>query len=295
MPTYTSNYRIPHLDQNTGQPEIPENTAKDIIDGVLSGVYTYNITATDVSNGYVTISHTDSLYSKTDWHSFIFNITDTGTLLTTDIDIVFPNNSRPYIFKNNTLFTLTYKTTGGTGTVLGQGRNAYMFSDGTNMELLEFLVVGAGTTYETLTDITTFSGNALKLPMVNASEDTMIYYDIIAALALKLDHTGGTVTDYGETAQSVTSSSNAMTIDLTNGNVVNYTAIEASAITLSTTHTNTSFTMLAVNFGAFVQTWTTTVKWESGVEPTWSTSGSDLITFTKIGSAWIAGALIGIA
>ena len=86
-----------------------------------------------------------------------------------------------------------------------------------------------------------------------------------------------------------------MTIDLVNGNVVNYTAIETSAITLSTTHTNTSFTMLAINFAAFAQTWTTTIKWEGGVEPTWSTSGSDLITFTKINSVWIAGALIGVA
>lgn len=295
MATFTTNCRIPHLQQNTGQPEIPENTAKDILDGLISNTYIYNITATDVTNGYVTIAHTDSLYAKTDWHNFMFEITDTGTLLTTSIDIIFPDNSRPYIFKNSTLHSLTYKTTSGTGTILGSVRNAYMYSDGTNMVLLEFLVVGAGTTYESLTDVTPFAGNASKLAMVNATEDVMIYYDIDAALAAKLDHTGGTVTDYGETSQTVTSTTNAMTIDIANGNVVLYTAIETTAITISTTHTNTSFTMLATNLGAFAPTWSTTIKWEGGIEPSWSIAGDDLITFTKIGSVWVGGALIGIA
>jgi len=106
-----------------------------------------------------------------------------------------------------------------------------------------------------------------------------------------------TMKDYGETSQTPTSSSSSLAIDLANGNVVNYIAIENTVLTLTTTHSNTSFTMIATNLGAFTFDWDTnqTVLWEGGIEPTWSVSGNDLITFTKIGSTWIGGALIGVA
>ncbi|MCP3673122.1 MAG: hypothetical protein GY829_01435 [Gammaproteobacteria bacterium] len=123
--------------------------------------------------------------------------------------------------------------------------------------------------------------------------DAFEYYD----LSQKLDTDGGTLSNYGEVSQAPTSSSNALTIDISNGNVITYTAIEDTTLTLTTTHANTSFTLLATNLGSFTFDWDTnqTIKWEGGIEPTWSTSGDDLVTFTKIGSVWIGGALIGVA
>lgn len=288
MTTYSNNFRIPHLDQNVAQPEIPENTAKNIIDNILSNVYTYNITSTDVSNGYVNITHTDDPTQPTDWQSFMIKITDTGVLLTGQIDIKFPDNARPYIFVNNTSKSLNFKTTSGTGFVIASGNNAYAFSDGTNISKLEFAASGSGTTIEGMSDTPSGYGSANDVLISNGS--SFFYY----SLDNKLNKTGGTISNYGEVSQTVSSSSNALDIDLVDGNVVEFTATENVTITFTTTHTNTSFTLLATNLGSYTITWPT-ILWEGGTEPVWSASGDDLITLTKIGTKWVGGALIGVS
>ena len=108
-----------------------------------------------------------------------------------------------------------------------------------------------------------------------------------------LTHTGGTVTDYGETLNARGSISGAQTIDLSLGNVVTATITAATTFTFTTTHANTSFTLLITNAGADV-TWPT-MKWDKNGEPTWSIVGEDLITFTRINSVWYAGGLVGMA
>ncbi|MCP3899120.1 MAG: hypothetical protein GY707_05235 [Desulfobacteraceae bacterium] len=291
MTTYSDNLRIPHLDQNVAQPEIPENTAKNIIDNILSNVYQYSPDATDVSNGYVEITHSDSVVGATNWQSFMIEILE-GVDMTTNFEVRLPINPRPYIFKNSTSYTITFKTITGAGFPLASGSNAYGFSDGANIEKLEFSASGDGTTLESLNDTPSGYGTATSVLLSNGA-DSFAFYDI----SNKLDKTGGTISDYGETAQTPTSLTNTLTVDLANGNVINYTAIENTVLTLTTSHTNTSFTMLATNLGAFTFDWDTnqTVKWEGGTEPTWSTTGDDLVTFTKIGSVWVGGALIGVA
>lgn len=281
MTTYSNNLRIPHLDQNVAQPEIPENTAKNIIDQLLSGIYTINATA----DADITITHTDDPTQATNWQSMIIDITDTTPVLTQQVNVILPDNARVYILRNNTAQVLTYKTTTGAGFDIGSGQNAYGFSDGTNLTRLNFAPVGSGTTLESMTDTPTGYGTSGQLLVTNGS-NALTYTNILSGITVK---------DYGETSQVVTSVGNAFTIDLANGNVVTYTTTQPSTITISTTHTNTSFTMLVTDFGAFTQTWADTILWEGGTEPTWSVSGQDLITFTKIGTTWIAGALIGVA
>ncbi len=288
MATYSDNLRIPHLDQNVAQPEIPENTAKNIIDNILSNVYTIDVTSTDVTNGYINIVHNDDPTQPTDWQSFMIKITDTGTLLTAQIDINLPDNARPYIFVNDTSQPLKFKTTNGTGFVLIASANGYAFSDGVNISKLEFAAAGAGSTLESLSDTPIGYGNANDILVSNGS--IFSYYN----LSNKMDTSGGTISNYGEVSQNVSSASNALDIDLSNGNVVTFTATENVTITFTTTHTNTSFTLLATDLGAYTITWPT-ISWEGGVEPIWSAAGDDLITLTKIGTKWIGGALIGVA
>jgi len=137
MTTYSDNLRIPHLDQNVAQPEIPENTAKNIIDNILSNVYQYSPNATDVTNTYVTITHSDSVTAATNWQSFMIEILE-GSDMGQDFPVNLPTNPRPYIFKNSTSYIITFKTLAGTGFTLASGSNAYAFSDGINIEKLEF-------------------------------------------------------------------------------------------------------------------------------------------------------------
>lgn len=133
MTTYTNNIRIPHLDQNASQPEVPENVAKDITDQMFTGIYTLNtVDALDI-----TISHTDDPTQATDWQNFMIEINEVFTL-TGAINVNLPVNKRVYIFRNSTAQTLTFKTITGTGFTLATNLTAYAISDGTNMSKITF-------------------------------------------------------------------------------------------------------------------------------------------------------------
>jgi len=100
--------------------------------------------------------------------------------------------------------------------------------------------------------------------------------------------------NYGETGNILGSVSGTTDIDLVDGNVVTATIGGATTFTFTTSHTNTSFTLLMTNASTNV-TWPAAVVWEGGVEPTWSVTGDDLVILAKIGSIWVASALIGVA
>jgi len=136
MTTYTNNIRIPYLDQNVAQPEVPENTAKNIIDQMFSNIYTVNAT----SDSDIDITQTDDPTAPTDWQSFMIKITDTGSLFTGERNVSLPNYQRSYIFMNSTLQNLTFKTSSGTGFKIAAGTTAYAYSDGVNMSIIEFTV-----------------------------------------------------------------------------------------------------------------------------------------------------------
>jgi len=133
MTTYTDNLRIPHLDQNVAQPEIPENTAKNIIDQALTGIYTFDT----VDDNDIVISHTDDPTQPTDWQNFMFEINEVVDL-TTSKTVTLPDTARTYIFRNSTDQVLEFKTTSGTGFNLNPTLTAYAYSDGTNMQKITF-------------------------------------------------------------------------------------------------------------------------------------------------------------
>lgn len=208
MTAYSDNLRIPHLGQNIAQPEIPENTAKDIIDSFLSNTYTIDA----VDNLDIVISHTDSITGATDWQSFFIEITDDSDNMLSARTVTLPDNARPYIFKNNTNsgtggVVLTFKTTSGTGFTVAAGSNAYGYSDGTNLELLEFIASGAGTTLESNTDTETGYGTDGQALITNGV-DFFTYQDIISAIGESTDIPAG----YGTNGQVlVTNGTDAFT------------------------------------------------------------------------------------
>lgn len=148
MSDFSDNLRIPFLDQNVAQPEIPENTAKSVIDSIFSNTYKLE-TVDDLD---ITITQTDTSTQATPWQSFVIEILDTNVFLTTGITVFLPDNQRPYILKNSTLKTITFTTLNGTGFSLSSSSNAYAYSDGVNLEKLEFAASGVGTTLESLND-----------------------------------------------------------------------------------------------------------------------------------------------
>ena len=57
-----------------------------------------------------------------------------------------------------------------------------------------------------------------------------------------------------------------------------------------------SYTLLAINFGAYAITWPSGTKWPGGTVPTLSTSGTDILVFCSFngGTTWYAN-LAGLA
>ena len=292
MTTYTSNYRIPHLDQNIAQPEIPENTAKEILDQILGGTYTFNF----VLDEDYTIPHVDDPTQATDWQNGMINITDTDTVLTASRSIILPANTRQYIFINNTTQAITFKLSGQAGATLQAGKNMYAYCNGTDIVRLEFIASGAGTSYLSMTDTEsdfTTNGGVGYIPAINGTSNSLIWYDLPTALAAKLDKNDGTLQNYGEILNIEAATGGVIDIDIADGNTATLTITAATTITLTTTHANTSLTLLITNASTNV-TWPT-IKWEGGVEPTWSTTGEDLVTLARINSVWYGGALIGMS
>lgn len=99
-----------------------------------------------------------------------------------------------------------------------------------------------------------------------------------------------TLKDYGETVQTVSSSSNAMTIDCTNGNHINTTLTENTTLTLSNPPpaSNRGFVVWKITqdgTGSRTVTWPAAVKWTSGTPPTLTTTAAGVDIFTLMWDA----------
>lgn len=88
-----------------------------------------NVTSKSVAGGS-DVTLTDTLGGETSAMVFVF----TGTL-TANINVIFPAKDRMFLVYNNTsgAFTLTPKTSAGTGVAVRQGRWALMYCDSTNI------------------------------------------------------------------------------------------------------------------------------------------------------------------
>ena len=96
-----------------------------------------------------------------------------------------------------------------------------------------------------------------------------------------------------EIVNAIGAVSTATAIDFDEGNVV--TAVIASGGSFTITNAPTSgvygkFKLILTNGGAASSIFPSSVKWAGGTEPTWTTSGIDIITFETIdaGANWYA-------
>jgi len=273
MTTWTEYLEVPYLDQNVAQPEIPENVAKDIFDVIFAGMYTTAMP--DANYAYL---YTPDPKAAQPWHNFVQKFT--GTLTQSRV-VTFPANNRPYLLINSTNQILEFNTTVqvAANVSLGIGKNAYVYSDGTDLFKLEF--APTSTNIVDLDDVSPYDNTKVLRSTAVGTE----WYDIVTDLATKLNHTGGTISDSGFTEQTVTSGSSP-DFDLVNGNIITYVNTEVATITFSTTHASTTFKLAINNSVGFALTWPT-IEWPSGF-PAGLTAGKDLIEFTKIDGDWIA-------
>jgi hypothetical protein len=123
------------------QPEVPVNFADRIIAQMVGGSITINF-ASDANR---TLLLNNPPTSTDEWPYQMIHMTDTGVLLTTGRDVIYPNvgsiggatNSRAvFLFKNATAQTLTVKRSGQTGVAVTAGNTAWLRHNGTDIEAI---------------------------------------------------------------------------------------------------------------------------------------------------------------
>jgi hypothetical protein len=122
----TQNLGIPAFVDGQNNPDVTINTASDILDGLADALVHDMASDADYTLG------TTGAYPR-EWQHLVIQVTDTGVVLTGDVNIIVPNNTRVYLFKNDTARTLTLKTSAGTGIAVATVMWALLRSDGTNV------------------------------------------------------------------------------------------------------------------------------------------------------------------
>lgn len=177
------------------------NNALSMIDGTLTGTH-----AVSTTGGDTTISVSD--YTLGDFHNMRVNVTGT---LGSNANIIVPTNERIWIVTNNTsgAFSVTIKTSGGTGVACPQGDTIITYCDGTNV--IGMISTGAsvsGNLNMAGFDITNIGGVGFNVTDAGTVSSGTVTFDASATTAHKLT-VGGTLTlaftgfptgDYGAVA-----------------------------------------------------------------------------------------------
>lgn len=124
--------------ENSGNWGSKTNTNLELLEEALSGLLSIN--AAGSSNITLTTSNAASDQARHGMLKF------TGTL-TGNIDIIVPAKTKAYLIWNATSgsFTLSVKTSGGTGKTITQGTRQFVFCDGTNVEEPDYTAGAIGT------------------------------------------------------------------------------------------------------------------------------------------------------
>lgn len=116
----TANLTITKISASQAQKEVTANDAFDILDKAIAGTLAKSITSSDVT------------LSADEARNAIISLSGT---LTGNRNLIVPAVSKIYLIKNATsgAFTITVKTPSGTGVVVAQGTQAFVYCDGTNV------------------------------------------------------------------------------------------------------------------------------------------------------------------
>ena len=130
--TTTTNLELIYMESGQVDKEGVYNDSIDRLDSILAGQLTKDLTSdADYTLSTVNLEH-DNLVIK---------ITDTGTYLTQGRNIIVPDLNRQYVAWNNTGggYSLTFKTSGGTGIAIADGEKKLVYCDGVNVQLISGL------------------------------------------------------------------------------------------------------------------------------------------------------------
>lgn len=119
----TPNLLLTHIEQGQQQKELTANEAFDELDKAIAGLLSKTVTTADVT---LTTAEARSA------------IIECSGALTGNRNLIVPTRTKIYAIRNNTsgAFSLTVKTSGGTGIAVTQGKRQMVYCDGTNVQLL---------------------------------------------------------------------------------------------------------------------------------------------------------------
>lgn len=287
--TYSDRLRIELIGtgEQSGTWGITTNTnLGTLIDEAIAGVAT--ITMTDAN---YTLSVADGATDESRQAVLVM----TGTLSAAR-NVICPNDEKVYIIKNSTTggYPITLKTSAGTGVSVANGDVVLVYCDATNV-----LPASVPSVSPSLTGAISLDGSVVVNDS-GADKDFRVEGDTDANLIFadaSTDRVGmGTSTPASKFDLNGAMMQNAVSIpasniDCTAGNYFSKTITGTTTFTVSNVPSNGTTSALVValtNGGAFTINWWSGVKWASGVAPTLTTSGKDILGFytTDGGTNW---------
>lgn len=183
------------LIQNQAQPHITINAADRSITNAVAGSIQLNFA-----------SDANLSLSSSQWQYATIILTDTGAVLTTGRDVIYPNvdaqtggtSRMRFLVRNTTAQTLTIKRSGQSGVAISAGSMALVEHNGTDIEAIS--TGGGGGTVDLTTDVTGILPAANGgTGLASASDDTVMVSNGTAWQAKALtdcDDTGGNHVNY---------------------------------------------------------------------------------------------------
>jgi hypothetical protein len=145
----TTNLEITKPQTGQAQPQVTIATGFDQFDAAVAGRLSKAVTTADVT------------LTTTEARNQILEFTGT---LTGNRNVIVPSKNRTYAVYNNTAgaFTLTVKTSGGTGIAVTQGTRSWLYCDATNV--VQITAAGSGGASTALDNLASVAINTALLP-----------------------------------------------------------------------------------------------------------------------------------
>lgn len=168
--TTTTNLAVTKIDSSQAQKEVTANEAFDVFDAALSEI------SIALPDGNYTLSTSTS---PQEWQYGIIKLTGA---LTANRNLICPTNKKAYTIVNATTggYSITLKTSGGTGIAVPANKTAMLRCDGTNVEEVSGVTTGTVTSVDLTPPAAgiTVSGG----PITGSGSITLTLADDLAAL-----------------------------------------------------------------------------------------------------------------
>jgi len=196
----------------------------------------------------------------------------------------------------NTTYFSTQRTpgnvviAGGTGTTLADGGNISIVGGAATGA-----AYGGNVTIKGGADV---AGNGI-VAIGNSTDGAKLVFNNGTKITMSgtLDATNNdidnikTITFNGEVANTTTT----QTVDWTVGQKQKTTITAATTITFTAPIGLANLTLKIINGGLGIITWPVSIKWPGGTEPTWTSSGTDIVTFYYDGTDYFGSASLAFA